>query len=130
MRWTDEQDRIMRELASRGAEAVAKAIKAKTGVSRSVEAVKMHASREGVSLLPHETCPGCGTTVRKLHRDTGLCPVCNKKLKARAKRQEYREKRAEIERAANYRATPEYAAANREYNAARRQVQRGNRRED
>ena len=124
MRWTDEQDRIMRETASRGAEAVAKAIKAKTGVSRSVSAVKMHASRIGVSLMAHENCPRCGMPVKKLHRDTGLCPRCNKREKAAQKRSRY----SELMTAVNS-VDKDYPAAVRDYNAARRQLQRAERRE-
>ena len=125
MRWTEEQDEIMRELASRGAKAVSKAIKERTGVSRSESAVRMHASRIGVSLLSYERCPGCGGDVKRLNRDSGLCPTCHRKLRSGQLRSDTRETLKRIEAAKK---SPEYKRAQAEFNAARRQHQRARKR--
>lgn len=81
MRWTKGQDEILREYGSLGAKKCAAIIREKTGVRRSVYSVQRRASRIGTSLFIHETCPGCGRTVKKL-RQTGLCDICHERRAA------------------------------------------------
>lgn len=78
MRWTKGQDAILREFGYLGARKCAQMIRRKTGVTRTVYAVQRRASRIGVSLFEHETCPGCGRLVKRL-RQTGFCDVCHER---------------------------------------------------
>lgn len=112
-RWTDADCRYLITHKSDGAELVAKAL------GRSVSAVKMKASRLGVSLRPQpgELCPSCGCyriragTSAAQH---GLCPACWEREKARAMQ----------ERAATMAATAEYNAAKVRVDNARRKLAR------
>ncbi len=76
MRWTPEQEEILAELASLGAEACRDAIYRRTGAMRSVGATERHANRIGVSLVRHDACPACGRRVARL-RPSGLCSACH-----------------------------------------------------
>lgn len=76
MRWTDAQDRYLLDHCNQGAESVRKGIHREFGVLRSVEATERHGLRIGASFVKYETCPECGSTVRKLLSD-GLCESCH-----------------------------------------------------
>ena len=92
-RWTEEQERIMRENARKGAEAVRDMIAMHCGVSRSVAATQRHASRMGVLLEVHDVCPQCGALAR-LNRKNGVCPTCHMKNlleNSRHREERYRE---------------------------------------
>ncbi len=79
MRWTDEQDDVLRAHSYLGAAAAARAIRAQCGASHSVRAVEMRASRIHCSLAVRACCPGCGAVGAALNRQTGLCPLCTEK---------------------------------------------------
>lgn len=88
-RWTEEQERVLREAAHMGAAECAGEIFARTGVRRSEQSVRMHASRMGLSMVRFSVCPCCGSNVRSLHRTTGLCAACNAEYRAKAQREEH-----------------------------------------
>ena len=79
MRWTDEQDDVLRAHSYLGAAAAARAIRAQCGAAHSVRAVEMRASRIHCSLAVRACCPGCGAVGAALNRQTGLCPLCTEK---------------------------------------------------
>ena len=76
MRWTEEQDDVLRELSYLGAEAVAEMIRRRCGASHSVRAVEMRASRIHCSLAVRTVCPECGAVGVGLNRQTGMCRLC------------------------------------------------------
>lgn len=100
MRWTPEQDEALRRFAALGAEDCRRMIARYTGAARSTEAVKMRASRLGVSLEERKTCSECGQPMPKGMRG-GLCEAC--KLQRRIDEQHrygefLRQRRKEYER--------------------------------
>lgn len=100
MRWTPEQDEALRKYAALGAEDCRRMIARHTGAARSVDAVKMRASRLGVPLAKAKTCSECGRPMPNGMRGD-LCEAC--KIAARTREQhEYgvflRQKRREYER--------------------------------
>ena len=74
--WTTKQDEVIRELGHLGAAAVAAAIERECGVSRSVRAVEVRASRIHASLKVRSVCPECGVVGLRLNRQSGMCPKC------------------------------------------------------
>ncbi len=92
LRWTEEQESVLRAAAHLGAEACAEEIRRQTGAERSPGAVKMHASRCGIPMVRFEICPGCGRKSQRLNRQTGLCRACN----ARHRTQEQKELHARL----------------------------------
>lgn len=78
--WTEEQDDILREVSFRGAEYAAAEIKRRCGVSRTVRAVEMRASRIHCSLAVQTVCPQCGAVGVKINRQTGMCPLCTERF--------------------------------------------------
>lgn len=79
MRWTEEEDDVLRAYCYEGAQAVCKRIWDECGVRRSVRAVECRASRNHVSLVVRSICPGCGATGVKINRTTGLCRKCSER---------------------------------------------------
>ena len=77
-RWSAEQDRILMENGSLGAEKVRDLIERRTGVYRTVGATQRHASRIGVLLAVRGVCPMCGA-VAVLNKRTGFCKLCHAK---------------------------------------------------
>lgn len=77
--WTEEQDDILREVSFRGAAYAAAEIERRCGVSRSVRAVEMRASRIHCSLAVRTVCPSCGAVGVKINRQTGMCPLCTER---------------------------------------------------
>ena len=74
--WTSKQEGIIRERCYEGAEAVRDAIERECGVSHSVRAVEMHASRMKVSLKVMGVCPECGAVGVRINRQSGMCRKC------------------------------------------------------
>ncbi len=77
-RWTEEDIAYLDGHASDGAEAVA------LHLGRSVQAIKVMASRRGVSLARSWLCPNCGCrTFFPLVGKTGWCKACTVELGAK-----------------------------------------------
>lgn len=83
MRWTEEQDDVLREVCFRGAEFAAGEIYRRCGVRHSPRAVEMRASRIHCSLA---VCPGCGAVGVGLNRQTGMCRLCTERFHLEQKR--------------------------------------------
>ncbi len=79
MRWTEEQDEVLRECAHLGAEAAAAAIRRRCRARHSVRAVEMRASRIRCSLARLPVCAGCGAVGVSLNRQTRMCPLCTER---------------------------------------------------
>jgi hypothetical protein len=81
--WTTEEERYLARHRTDGADLLAHVL------GRSVRAVRVKASRLGVSLAarPGEVCPMCGCYEIREHTEAarhGLCPVCWERRKAKA----------------------------------------------
>lgn len=108
MRWTEEQDDILREVSFHGAAHVADEIFRRCGVRHTVRAVEMRASRIHCSLAVQTVCPTCGRVGLTLNRQTGLCPLCTEKYhleQERAFNEQLERERAEIEASGELEAT-------------------------
>ncbi len=112
----------MRDFGSRGAARCARIIYERTGVRRTPQAVKRRGYRIGACMVRHETCPRCGSIVPSLVRTSGLCRKCNYRLLAEEQREESRRIKDELRRDAGH------EQEKREYDAARRDRQRAQRR--
>ena len=80
MRWTDEQDDVLREVCYLGADAVAEMNRRRCGESPSARAVEMRASRIHCSLALRTVCPECGAVGVGLNRQTGMCRMCTERF--------------------------------------------------
>lgn len=60
MRWSDEQDDVLHECSFRGARAARDEIERRCGVSHSLHAMELRASRIHSSLAVQTVCPECG----------------------------------------------------------------------
>lgn len=103
MRWTEEQDDVLREVSFRGAAFAAAEIERRCGVAHSVRAVEMRASRIHCSLAVRTVCPSCGAVGVNLNRQTGLCRRCTEEYhlaQERAFSEQLERERAEAEDAA------------------------------
>ncbi len=78
--WTTGQNDTIRELGHKGVAAVRDALLARYGVSYSLHAIEVQASRIHASLKVRTECPGCGALGLRLNRQTGMCAVCSEKL--------------------------------------------------
>ncbi len=76
---------MLRQCGRMGAAACRRALRAELGAKRSVKAVQHRASRIGVSLFEHATCPMCGRTVRRA-KPSGLCARCDGLVRAEARK--------------------------------------------
>lgn len=94
MKWTEEQEDILRDHAHQGVEAVLEEL-ALIGVYRSASSVQRHGSRIGITFTKYETCPLCGSPTSKLKR-SGLCPTCHIRLLAQKSRERRKEIKAQI----------------------------------
>ena len=74
--WTPKQDDVMRAFGRLGAAGVTAAIERECGVSHSVCAVEIRASRIHVSLRVQQVCPECGVVGLRLNRQSGMCARC------------------------------------------------------
>lgn len=79
MRWTEEQDDVLREVSFRGAAYAAAEIERRCGARHSVRAVEMRASRIHCSLAVQTVCPECGAVGVMLDRQTGMCRLCSER---------------------------------------------------
>ena len=79
MRWTEEQDDVLREVSFRGAAFAAAEIERRCGARHSVRAVEMRASRIHCSLAVQTVCPECGAVGVMLNRQTGMCRLCSER---------------------------------------------------
>ena len=82
-RWTRRQEQILRECGHLGADFVRDRIARECGVSHSVHAVEVRASRIHASLKVLETCPECGAIGVTLNKRSGLCPLCTEQMHLR-----------------------------------------------
>lgn len=78
--WTTGQNDTIRELGHKGVVAVRDALLDRYGVSYSLHAIEVQASRIHASLKVRTECPGCGALGLRLNRQTGMCAVCSEKL--------------------------------------------------
>lgn len=79
MRWDEGQDDVLRECSYRGAEYARDEIERRCGVSHSVRAVEMRASRIHCSLAVQTVCPSCGAVGVNINRTTGMCRLCSER---------------------------------------------------
>lgn len=79
MRWTEEQDDVLREVSFRGAAFAAAEIERRCGARHSVRAVEMRASRIHCSLAVQTVCPECGAVGVVINRQTRLCRLCTER---------------------------------------------------
>lgn len=79
MRWSDEQDDVLRECSFRGARAARDEIERRCGVSHSLHAMELRASRIHCSLAVQTVCPECGAMGVVINRQTGLCRLCTER---------------------------------------------------
>ena len=79
MRWTEEQDDVLREVSFRGAAYAAAEIERRCGARHSVRAVEMRASHIHCSLAVQTVCPECGAVGVMLNRQTGMCRLCSER---------------------------------------------------
>lgn len=77
MKWTPEQEQILRIYGHRGAEYCRNLIFRQFGVFRSVSATQRHASRIHALMTRYQICPACGKASKSLNRITGICDACN-----------------------------------------------------
>ncbi len=114
MRWTDEEDEIIRAYGQLGVGEVQQALLSDIGTERTISAIQMRASRIGASLMRYEVCPRCGRRVAELTRK-GWCRLCSTRELINAQRVRNEQLRNEIRKGAG----EEEAAALKEYNAIR-----------
>lgn len=101
--WSTAQDDVLRECSYRGAAFCRDEIERRCGVSHSVRAVEMRASRIHVSLVVRTVCPGCGAVGVTINKGTGMCRRCSERFhleQERAFNAMLEEERAEAEDAA------------------------------
>lgn len=93
MRWYTAEIKYLEDHANDGAEAIAKAL------GRSVQSVKIQASRYGVSLKQRWQCPKCGRlSAKPLSPKTGWCVNCTKERRIDELAEEVRELEEEVMR--------------------------------
>lgn len=79
VRWSEEQDDVLRECSFRGARAARDEIERRCGVSHTLHAVELRASRIHCSLAVQTVCPECGAVGVVINRQTGLCRLCTER---------------------------------------------------
>lgn len=75
-RWNRAEDAVIRRYRNMGAYRIRRELKALCGTERTLQAVRMRASRKGVSLAKYRQCEVCGA-VLNAHNNSGKCPDCN-----------------------------------------------------
>lgn len=127
-RWRVHEEAYLRDHAGEGAQAIADAL------GRTVQSVKTHASRMGVSLYRRWHCPRCGRwTYTPLSKWSGWCRKCSidesadtAAMKNRQIRREVAEERRLIEEAERRRQAI-YSDTDRQKNELRRLREERNR---
>lgn len=79
MRWTEEEDDVLRAYGYEGAEGVCRRLWEECRSVRTPAAVVTRACRIKASLALRSVCPGCGATGVKINRTTGLCRKCSER---------------------------------------------------
>ena len=79
MRWSEEQDDVLRECSFLGARAAADEIARRCGARHSVRAVEMRASRIHCSLAVQTVCPECGAVGVVINQQSGKCRLCTER---------------------------------------------------
>lgn len=79
MKWTTKQEECLRAHSHEGVFAATMALYQELGVSRNVNAVKVHAHRMGLSMALRYVCPKCGHVgpPRDFRFGDGLCEACH-----------------------------------------------------
>lgn len=75
-RWSRAEDAVIRRYKEQGAYKIRKTLRTLCGTDRTVQAVRMRASRKGVSLAKYRQCDVCGAVLNS-HNNSGKCPDCN-----------------------------------------------------
>lgn len=75
-RWSRAEDAVIRRYRDHGAYKIRKQLRTMCGTDRTVEAIRMRASRKGVSLAKYRQCDVCGAVLNS-HNNSGKCPDCN-----------------------------------------------------
>lgn len=75
--WSIQELETLAINAHRGAKTCTEIINAQFHRGRSVAAVAKQASRYGISLIEHYTCPSCGRIVASVEENTGYCLECH-----------------------------------------------------
>jgi DnaJ-class molecular chaperone len=79
MGWSEKQDDVLRECSFRGAAFARDEIERRCGVSHTVHAVEVRASRIHCSLQVQTVCPECGAVGVVINKQTGLCRLCTER---------------------------------------------------
>lgn len=75
-RWSRAEDAVIRRYKEQGAYKIRKQLRTLCGADRTVQAIRMRASRKGVSLAKYRQCDVCGAVLNS-HNNSGKCPDCN-----------------------------------------------------
>lgn len=75
-RWSRAEDAVIRRYRDQGAYRIRKQLRTMCGTDRTIEAIRMRASRKGVSLAKYRQCDVCGAVLNS-HNNSGKCPDCN-----------------------------------------------------
>lgn len=79
VRWSEEQDDVLRECSFRGAAYARDEIERRCGAVHTLHAVELRASRIHCSLAVQTVCPECGAVGVVINRQTGLCRLCTER---------------------------------------------------
>lgn len=79
VRWSEEQDDVLRECSFRGAAFARDEIERRCGAAHSLHAVELRASRIHCSLALQTVCPSCGAVGVVINRQTRLCRLCTER---------------------------------------------------
>ncbi len=81
MRWTDEQDAVIRELGHKGVDAVRRELVRRCHALHTVYAIKRRAVRIHASLRKRTVCPECGAIGVHINRQSKMCIRCTELLR-------------------------------------------------
>ncbi len=86
MRWTDEQDAVIRELGHKGVSVVRRELVRRCKALHSAHAIEQRACRIHASLKVRTVCPGCGVIGSHINRQTHMCPRCSELMRLEEER--------------------------------------------